>query len=154
MTGREPVLPSRVQVPSRRRRPRAFFSHYSGDIQAVRNVSRLLRAEGIDVWVDADAVGNRRVESAVLQALEMSDVVLLLLSRLAVARRWVRAEIDTARELGLPLAVVRLEECPIPDWMGTRTRFDYFRNGRDALRDLAAWINVQAASRTSSRAGY
>lgn len=77
--------------------PRAFISHASEDKDRfVRSFATQLRQEGIDCWLDEweMAAGDSLVDRIFEEGISQADVFVVVLSRVSVAKPWVRDELD------------------------------------------------------------
>lgn len=114
---------------------RIFLCHASEDKAAARDLHRLLKAEGMQPWLDEEdlELGQEwRVE--IPKVIQASDVILVCLSNRSIQKDgYVKREIEFAldivdkqtnnRMLFIP---VRLEDCAFPDRVGDRHGVDWF----------------------------
>jgi len=71
----------------------AFISHNTCDSEFAEEIGSYLRDTGIDVWLDSWAVGaGDSIVQSVNRGLELSDVVVVLLSQRSVGSKWVEKE--------------------------------------------------------------
>ena len=120
------------------RSDRVFVSYSSHDFGAAAELVRALRGDGLDAWMDADGVvAADGLTRSILRAVERAMAIVLLLSRRAVYRPWIRAEIDAARSLGIRIYALRIEDGPIPDWLGGVPVVALDADPEGALVDLA-----------------
>jgi len=107
-----------------------FVSHASEDRRRTELVTKALARQQWRFWWDKQIVPGRSYDSAIERAIRSSKVVLVLWSRAAVDRSWVRAEADLAKELGvfvparldpvsLPLAFRLDQTVDLCDWVPT-----------------------------------
>lgn len=103
---------------------RVFLCHSSGDKQAVRDLYRQLRMDGITPWLDEeDLLPGQEWEQEIPKAVRNSDVVIVCLSQAAINKRgYVQKEIrialdvaDQQPEGAIFLIPVKLEECEAPE---------------------------------------
>lgn len=103
---------------------RVFICHSSDDKSIVRDVSRKLRAEGIEPWLDEeDLLPGQDWNQEITQAVRSSDTVIVCLSQGSINKRgYVQKEIKYALDVAdeqpdgtIFLIPVKLEECNIPE---------------------------------------
>jgi len=93
-----------------------FISHSSEDKRAARAVASYLRHRGWTVWIDEAGIeGGKNWRSELIQALEGTWVVVLLVSLQSMQSRWVTREIEAADRLGLQVIPLVIDEAPFPD---------------------------------------
>jgi hypothetical protein len=81
------------------RPPKAFLSHASADKERiVRPLDSLLRARGIDVWLDERDLlpGRNLVAEIFTHGISKSDVVIVVLSKNSIERPWFTEELSVA----------------------------------------------------------
>lgn len=79
--------------------PKVFVSHASEDkARFVSSFSLMLRARGIDAWVDQWEIkaGDSLVSRIFDEGIDQADAFLVVLSRASVSKPWVREELDAA----------------------------------------------------------
>lgn len=76
-----------------------FISHSSVDKPFVRRLSRRLQQEGYQVWLDEhELIPGDRLATKVSEALDSSNVVLVVVSAAAVKSKWLAFELNKATE--------------------------------------------------------
>lgn len=117
---------------------RVFLCHSSRDKQAVRDLYKRLKADGIAPWLDEiDILPGQEWESEIRRAVYESDVVLVCLSHAAMTRRgFVHKEItfaldvaDEQPERTIYLIPAKLEECEVPERLNRWQWVNYFQEG-------------------------
>lgn len=116
-----------------------FLSHSSKDKPRVRQVAEHLKAAGLRVWLDEQAIAHGDdIYLAVERGLERSRTLLLFLSPAALASDWVGLERSTAlfrdpvnRERRF--VPVLLEDCTLPDVL-KRYKYVDFRTETEESR--------------------
>jgi hypothetical protein len=92
-------------------RKQVFISHSQMDHERALLLGHRLELYGIGSWLaPRDVRPGADWDSEVTRGLETSSMLLLLLSKRAVESRQIKRELMLARELGLPINVVRLED--------------------------------------------
>jgi hypothetical protein len=96
------ISQTRADLPNESRaetRPKAFLSHASADKERIaRPLDALLRARGIDVWLDERDLlpGRNLVEEIFTHGISKSDVFIVVLSSNSIDRPWVTEELSVA----------------------------------------------------------
>jgi TIR domain len=144
---REPKWPSgpglSVPPPPSRDRSRIFLCHSSSDKDAVRDLYRRLRQEGLWPWLDEeDILPGQNWDAEIRRAISTSRQVLVCLSRSSVNKRgYVQKEIKQALDVAdeqpedsIFLIPVRFEPCEVPPRLRTWQWVDLFAaNGYQRL---------------------
>jgi phospholipase C len=103
---------------------RVFLCHSSGDKDAVRALSKRLRAEGAEPWLDEEQIlPGQDWESEIYKAVRDTDIVLVCLSQHSINKRGfvqkeIRAVLNVADEQpqdAIFLVPCKLEDCDVPD---------------------------------------
>lgn len=134
--------------------PRVFVSHASSDVAFATNLGRDLRQLGADVWMDSSHLGAGDFVDRINDALQRSDVFVLVLTPAAVASQWVRQEMNAAitrEKQGLlrALFVVMAEHCPlgvIPPLWTVYNRYDATADYTSALYSAAEKMGLHNSS--------
>ncbi|KVW33721.1 hypothetical protein WK94_31405 [Burkholderia ubonensis] len=102
--------------------PKVFVSHASEDKQRfVIPFATALRERGIDAWVDRWEMlpGDSLVDKIFEEGLKEATAVVIVLSKISVAKPWVREELNTAVvkriQKGTKIIPVVLEGCGVPE---------------------------------------
>jgi hypothetical protein len=104
--------------------PRVFLCHASDDKPEVRKYADLLKAEGIDVWLDEDKLlPGQEWQREIPKAVRNSDAVIIFISKNSINKegylqREIRVALDVMDEKPdgtVFLIPARLEECQVPD---------------------------------------
>lgn len=100
--------------------PKVFVSHASEDKQRfVIPFATALRARGINAWVDRWEMlpGDSLVDKIFEEGLKEAAAVVIVLSKVSVAKPWVREELNTAVvkriQKGTKIIPVVLEDCDV-----------------------------------------
>jgi adenylate cyclase len=92
-----------------------FVSYAREDEARAREVAEALRAQGYVAWRDDELPAHRAYAEVIEERLNSADAVIVLWSAEAKKSQWVRAEADTARNLGtLVQATLDGASPPIP----------------------------------------
>ncbi len=124
-------------------RPRVFLSYTHSDYEKVESIAEELRRRQVDVWFDEwkVAAGDslmREIEAG----LSLADFVLLFVSAASASSRWMREEYEAARAMevegrtGVKLIPVRLDDAPMPIFLGSKVYVDLTRPFAEALPKL------------------
>jgi TIR domain len=91
-------------------RPRAFFSYSRADWNKVEQLVGALRLIGVDVWVDfQNIIPGDKWQSVITNALNGADAFVLCLSPLLLESARVHDELAAARDRGLKIIPVMVE---------------------------------------------
>ncbi len=131
----------------------AFVSHSHSDaITAKRLVVELERA-GFKAWLDdKEILAGHDIVEEVFRGIGASDFLLVLLSKAAVASRWVQRELNAAflREMERKQVVVipvLLEQCEVPQQLLTKKHVDLARSWDEGVRLILASLEGHRANR-------
>lgn len=157
----DPLLP--IRVPSGEGLI-VFLCHCSEDKAVVREIDRMLKADGFRPWFDeADIPPAAEWDDEIQRALRMSDAVVVCLSKTFSRKEgYVQKELRAAMELALEkldgakfLIPVRLEECDVLPGLKKYQYIDWFQpEGHEklmlALRERARQLEMAAASKSAT----
>lgn len=125
---------------------RVFLCHASQDKRTVRELYNALKAEDwIDPWLDEEKISfGQHWATAIEEALDSADVVLIFLSRNSVHKEgFVQRELNYAWDLSLEkphevifLIPVRLDDCEIPRFLSLRQWGDYFGDKKESTHQI------------------
>lgn len=123
-------------------KPRVFISHSSQDKEFATELAWALRDFGFDVWYDEweIAVGDSIVQK-VFDGLQASDNLVVVLSPVSVASRWVKEELDSAvmrriSENDIRILPVLAETCEVPIPLRHLRYADFRKNREEALAEV------------------
>lgn len=139
--------------------PRLFVSHATNDATFANNFSQDLRQLGADVWLDSSHLGAGDFVARINDALQRSDVFVLVLTPAALASQWVQQEMNAAitrEKQGILRAifVVEAQHCPlgaIPPLWTVYNRYDANNDYSAALYGVADKLGLQVP-RAAARA--
>lgn len=91
-----------------------FFSYSRGNLVVVRSVAAELRRLGYRTWLDLESLRpGERWREAIERALAGSDAMVYCISRLSLESAWTGVELRAARERGLPVVPLIVDDAPI-----------------------------------------
>lgn len=109
------TVPVQGSAPKASRTP-VFISHSAEDKRYVRLIAEYLRRQRWNVWVDEAGIsGGKDYRAELMQALESSWIVVLVVSHASMTSKWVLREVEAADRLGLQVVPVVVEDVPYPD---------------------------------------
>lgn len=126
----------------------AFISHSTHDREFAESVCKCLENAGIKSWIaPRDIPAAAEYDEALVDAIERTRIVVLILSEAAKASQHVRTEVGLAKEEGKKFITIRLEDVrptqAIRYAIGTTQYLDAFNRPRaKVLQDL-----IEAAAR-------
>ena len=119
-----------------------FLCHATKDKPFIRRLARTLEKNGLKVWLDEKElhVGDSLV-SAIEEAIERSDYVVVALSRVALKRKWVLRELHAAyaiedmrgKKVILP---VLIEKAELPLFLRDKKYADFSNGFRSGITEL------------------
>lgn len=91
-----------------------FFSYSRGNLVLVRSVAAELRRLGYRTWLDLESLRpGERWRDAIDRAMTASDAMVYCISRLSLESAWTSVELRAARERGLPVVPLVIDDLPI-----------------------------------------
>jgi hypothetical protein len=129
---------------------RLFISHAQADTVFAQRLSDNLRQLGADAWLDASHMGSGDFVGHINAALQNCDVVILVLTPMALASKWVHLEVDAAiarerAQLMKPMIVVMAEPTSIesiPPLWNIYHRYDATHDYAGALYGVATELSL------------
>ena len=95
-----------------------FISYSRRDLSFVERLARDLKNSGLEVWYDLSGLeGGQRWGSEIQDAIQKSQVFIIVLSPHSVASEWVEKEFMYAHNLGRKIIPVLYEKCAAPMWV-------------------------------------
>lgn len=128
------------------KRRQVFVSYARADESVARQVAEALQAAGLGVWIDAwELASGDSIAQRVQQAVESSDILLVLLSPRSVASRWVQSELNAAlsrelRDRAITVIPALIEDCDIPPLLADRVYLDLRGDLPGAVERLVSQI--------------
>jgi hypothetical protein len=117
---------------------RVFVSYSSQDRLAALQLHKLVEEAGHDAWMDLfDIQPAKRLNAELQQGVQNADVFCILLSPAAVTSKWVKEEIEHARnmeEQGVRILPVIIRPCVIPQRLADLVGIDATRGLSMATR--------------------
>jgi len=91
-----------------------FFSYSRGNLMVVRSVAGELRRLGYRTWLDLESLRpGERWREAIARAMAASDAMVYCISRLSLDSAWTGVELRAARERGLRVVPLLVDDLPI-----------------------------------------
>jgi hypothetical protein len=91
-----------------------FFSYSRGNLLIVRSVAGELRRLGYRTWLDLESLRpGERWREAIARAMAASDAMVFCISRLSLESSWTSVELLAARERGLPVVPLLIDDVDI-----------------------------------------
>jgi serine/threonine protein kinase len=118
-----------------------FLSYAREQSDYVHELARRLRGLGVQLWIDLDIQPGTNWDSSVEDALQRSDMMVVVLSRAAVESETVRDEWSYFLDHGKDVYPLLYERCEVP--LRLRRR-QYIETTRDLLNDLARIVGMLA----------
>jgi hypothetical protein len=124
-----------------------FLSHAHEDRDAAHQITIALARAGLDPWLDAQELrSGDELLKTIATVLAEAQYFAIVLSRAALTKRWVLAEMRMALtaeiEKGHPKVVVlRLDDCEVPIELKHKVYLDFRGRFDDALQKLADHVS-------------
>lgn len=122
-----------------------FLSYAREDKSIVDKLYKRLKRDGFDPWMDqADLLGGQNWPLEIERAMKRSHVILLCFSKTSIPKEsYIQREYKKAMDLqqekphGTIFSIpVRLDDCPIPDFLGTLQYVDFPKQYRRLVLSL------------------
>jgi len=134
-------------------KPKIFISHAWEDKELVRQLEKVLRAAGAEVWVDhAELRGGQNLPKRISNALEWCNTLLLIWSKAAADSRWVELEWTNALSLGKVIVPCRRDRIALPAIMANTLFLDFKDPQKGVAELLHALELAQKPKRTPATA--
>lgn len=136
---------------------RLFLSYSRADAASADRLYGALAGHGHDVWMDKSAIqSGAQWRRSIVEAIERSDRVLLLLSRNSATSDHVRREIDIAHDAAVPILPLTLDEVPVPTSLRYQIagiqRHDLSRDFEEGIGSLLGLLAEDAAGTAPANA--
>ena len=138
---------------------RVFISYSRREFYAAEQLTALLARCGLDVWLDVQRlIPGADWDQSLRQAIEDSDVLVLVLSKVAAASSYVRAEWQRALGHDIPVYLAVADNVAVPAELAgapaVDLRSDYFKPQAESLgRALRGEERLAPASGLPARVG-
>ena len=109
-----------------------------------------LKEMGAQVWIDQYGIGlGTNWDNSIEEALESSNILLLLISSTAVASENVKDEVSIAKSEGMQIVPVLIEQCDLPMRWKRLQYADYTSSPEKAMRRVleALGLDTKEVSR-------
>ncbi len=130
-----PTVTVKGHVPGRAKGVRIFLSYARQDRAQAERIARQLESEGFKVWWDVAIPAGARLDNAVAEALDHSDVVVVCWSKASIASEMVLAEANEGLRRGILIPLL-LEDVSPPLAFRTIQSADLRRDLEGGMRDL------------------
>lgn len=136
--------------PAASKRPSAFISHHSSQVDIARRLKRALAERGIDGWLAPDDIAaGTAFDQAILDQIARSDAIVLLFCAQSDQSRHVKRELMLGEDSAKTILPVRLEEVPaqgLAYWLKDYQWIDWFAGEADAVDRIAAAVHGSAGA--------
>jgi hypothetical protein len=142
--------------PATPKRPIAFISHHSSQYDAAKAVKAALADAGIDGWLALDDIEpGATFDTAIVEQVKRSDLVILLLCAQSDQSRHVKRELMIADDAGKPIFPVRTEAIEangLAYWLKDYQWIDWIDRKGDGIDRLIAAIGRRTGAEVQLRA--
>jgi hypothetical protein len=118
-----------------------FLSHSSADKEKVREISELLKINGIKTWIDeAEIKPGEMLLQKISNGIKEMDYLAVFLSQNSVKSNWVMKELSIAMskeiiEGKIKVLPILIEDCEIPNFLKDKKYID-FRDKNNIFKEL------------------
>lgn len=124
----------------RGRRPIAFISHHSSQVETARQLKRVLATNGVDGWMAPDDIDpGRPFDQAIIEQVRTSDLIILLFCSRSDQSRHVKRELMMAENGDKLIFPVRLENIDaegLAYWLNDYQWIDWFDRRDDSIQRM------------------
>ncbi|RED16278.1 TIR domain-containing protein [Parasphingopyxis lamellibrachiae] len=143
---------------SGQRRPVAFISHHSSQVETARQLKKVLGSNGVDGWMAPDDIDpGRPFDQAIIEQVRRSDLIILLFCSRSDQSRHVKRELMMAENGDKLIFPVRLENIDaegLAYWLNDYQWIDWFDRRDDTIQRMIDTIKrIVAMSVAKEQAG-
>jgi len=126
-------------VSTRKSNPDIFISYSRDDFEKISHLFQWLNDHGYSVWWDKEIVGGSHWNQEIVEALDNSKILILVISKSSLNSNHVRKEVQIADEDGKYILPVALENLSLP------SGFRYALVGRQILdfNSISFWESLE-----------
>ncbi|QLC26542.1 TonB family protein [Parasphingopyxis algicola] len=122
------------------RRPVAFISHHSSQVETARQLKKVLAINGVDGWMAPDDIDpGRPFDQAIIEQVRRSDLIILLFCSRSDQSRHVKRELMMAENGDKLIFPVRLENIDaegLAYWLNDYQWIDWFDRRDDTIQRM------------------
>ena len=114
-----------------------FLSHSHEDKTLAIKISEDLQKNGVTVWRDDRELKPGEIwVQKIAENLKASNSVAVILSKASIESRWVQEEVSAALEQDKHIIPIKIEECDVPLFLGTRQHADFTGDYTSGITNL------------------
>lgn len=140
---------------SDQRRPVAFISHHSSQVETARQLKKVLGINGVDGWMAPDDIDpGRPFDQAIIEQVRRSDLIILLFCSRSDQSRHVKRELMMAENGDKLIFPVRLENIDaegLAYWLNDYQWIDWFDRRDDTIQRMIDTIKRIVAVSTANQ---
>ena len=126
-----------------------FVSYSSKDRPFAMGLTQELQSLGATVWIDQHGIGlGSNWDNSIEDALENAQVLLLIISKTAVASGNVQDEVSIAKEEGMKIVPILIEQCELPMRWKRMQYADYVTDHERAIRRMLEALDIDSSQAT------
>lgn len=114
------LFEDRSLAPYQGEEPYLFLSYSHRNAEAAAEAIRFLKAAGFRVWYDEGVIPATQWDENIAQAIENCDYLVALISKAYLASSNCLDELNYARDQGIPLLLIYLEDVSLPSGLAMR----------------------------------
>lgn len=138
---------------NRPRRLRIFISHSDRDKSAVHKISQRLRAQGYEIWDNRSQLkAGDNFQQKILEELEESDVLLIIVSKNSFRSEWAQQEFATIvlqQEItngSRRIIPIKIDEISMPSYLAHLQYLDFSQDFESGMERLIADLRPTKAA--------
>ncbi|MGP1352861.1 MAG: TIR domain-containing protein [Parasphingopyxis sp.] len=124
----------------RTRRPVAFISHHSSQVETARQLKQVLANNGVDGWMAPDDIDpGRPFDQAIIEQVRTSDLIILLFCARSDQSRHVKRELMMAEngdKLIFPVRLENIDADGLAYWLNDYQWIDWFDRRDDTIQRM------------------
>ncbi|WP_299323149.1 TIR domain-containing protein [Parasphingopyxis sp.] len=122
------------------RRPIAFISHHSSQVETARQLKQVLANNGVDGWMAPDDIDpGRPFDQAIIEQVRTSDLIILLFCSRSDQSRHVKRELMMAEngdKLIFPVRLENIDADGLAYWLNDYQWIDWFDRRDDTIQRM------------------
>ncbi len=122
------------------RRPIAFISHHSSQVETARQLKQVLAHNGVDGWMAPDDIDpGRPFDQAIIEQVRRSDLIILLFCSRSDQSRHVKRELMMAEngdKLIFPVRLENIDADGLAYWLNDYQWIDWFDRRDDTIQRM------------------
>ena len=120
-----------------------FVSYSRGDLSFAMKLTEELKKMGASIWIDQQGIKlGENWDNSIEEAIEASNILLLIISKTSAASKNVQDEVSWARKKEKKIVSLLIEECELPMRWDRLQYADFIRTPEKALTKVLNMLNL------------